>query len=53
VSPVAGLEKKSSMLMVDLLWSNWLDLLQISGMALLLVAQVHQIQIAVLGIEYE
>jgi hypothetical protein len=36
-------------MVLDLLWSNWLDLIQMAGMVLLLLADVHHLQIAVLG----
>jgi hypothetical protein len=44
------MNRSSSRVLVDLLWSNWLDLIQISGMVLILLASVDQIQIALLGI---
>jgi hypothetical protein len=36
-------------MVLDLFWSNWLDLIQMAGMVLLLMADVHHLHIAVLG----
>jgi hypothetical protein len=36
-------------MVLELLWSNWLDLIQMAGMVLLFLADVHHLQIAVLG----
>ena len=46
---IAGVERSSSRLVVELLWANWLDLIQIAGMVVILLADVHQLNIPLLG----
>ena len=46
---IAGVERSSSRLVVELLWANWLDLIQIAGMVVILLADVYQLCIPGLG----